>query len=93
MTVGVALLAAATLSGCAEPIDARGSPLDGLRACPGAGSVIGIFTGRQPTPEPADGPTATTVDAWALEVSGGLRQLTDDGLHLAGAISPDGRAA
>jgi hypothetical protein len=93
MTVGAALLAATALSACAEPSDAQGSPLDGLRACPGAGPVIGIFTGRQPTPEAADGPTAATSDAWALEVGGGVRRLTDDGRHLAGAISPDGRAA
>jgi hypothetical protein len=89
----VALLAAAALASCAEPIDSPGSPTDGLRACPGAGPVVGIFTGREPTPAAADGPTAAAFDAWALEVGGGLRRLTDDGVHLAGVISPDGRTA
>ncbi len=90
---GVALLAAAALSACAEPTDSPGSPLDGLRACPGAGTVIGILAGRELTPAPADGPQAVGFDAWALEVNGRVRRLTDDGVHLGGVISPDAGAA
>jgi hypothetical protein len=89
----VALLAATALSGCAEPAHAPGSPLDGLRACPGAGPVIGIFAGQQPTPAPDDGPTAAATDVWALEIGGGQRRLTHDGVHVGGSIGPDGRTA
>lgn len=78
------------LAGCGQPVDAPGAPTDGLRACPAAGSLIGVFTGRDPTPAPEDGPEAARSDTWGLNVSGTVRRLTDDGVHTGAVISPDG---
>lgn len=86
------LLSAGLMAGCAQPIDAPGSPLDGLHACPAAGAVIGVFTGQEATPARGDGPQAQGLDTWALNVSGTVRRLTDDGVHLGAVISPDGLA-
>jgi hypothetical protein len=79
------------LTGCGQPVDDPGSPVDGLHPCPAAGQVIGVFTGRPETVQPDDGPAAEDLDTWGLTVSGGLRQLTDDGVHTGAVISPDGR--
>jgi hypothetical protein len=83
--------AALLLAGCAQPVDAPGAPTDGLHACPAAGSLIGVFTGQDPTPTPGDGPDATGFDTWGLNVSGTVRRLTDGGVHTGAVISPDGR--
>ena len=80
------------LSGCARSVDAPVASLTDLQSCPGAGSVIGVFTGQTPSPTPADSPAAMGYDSWALTLDGGTRQLTDDGVHLGAVISPDGRA-
>lgn len=88
----IGLMAAVLLPACAQPVENPGSPVDGLHACPGAGQVIGVFTGQSPARPRRDAPAATGLDTWALTVSGGVRQLTDDGLHVGAAISPDGRA-
>src|SRR3954470_13927880 len=80
------------MAGGAPPIDAPGSPLDGLHACPAAGAVIGVFTGQEATPARGDGPQAQGLDTWALNVTGTVRRLTDDGVHLGAVISPDGLA-
>jgi hypothetical protein len=87
----IALLAA-VLAACARPVDAPGAPLASLHGCPGAGPVIGVFTGQAPSPSSADSPAAVGYDTWALDVDGGTRQVTDDGVHLGAVISPDGRA-
>ncbi|TQN42934.1 hypothetical protein FHU33_2349 [Blastococcus colisei] len=87
---GCGLLLTVT-AGCARPVDDPGAPLDSLRACPGAGSVIGVFVGTEPTADAGDGPTVQGVDAWALSVSGDVRRLTDDGLHTGAVIAPDAR--
>jgi hypothetical protein len=85
------LLTAAALAGCGQPVDDPGSPVDGLHACPSAGQVIGAVTVQAPTRSTADGPEATGFNTWALTVSGGLRQLTADDVHLGAVISPDAR--
>jgi hypothetical protein len=86
------LLSAGLMAACAQPVDAPGSPLDGLHACPAAGALIGVFTGQEPTPARGDGPQARGLDTWALNASGTVRRLTDDGVHLGAVISPDGLA-
>jgi len=90
--VPLGFLAAAVLTACAHPVDSPGSPLADLHTCPAAGSVIGVFTGQEPTRAPGDGPDAEGFDTWALNVNGSVRQLTDDEVHLGAVISPDGRA-
>jgi hypothetical protein len=86
---GAALITVGVLAGCAQPVDSPGSPIDGLHACPAAGSLIGVFTGQEATPSPGDGPAVQGYDTWALDLSGAVRRLTHDGLHLGGVISPD----
>jgi hypothetical protein len=86
--VAVGLLVA----GCAQPVDSPGAPTDGLHACPSAGSLIGVFTGQDPTPAPGDGPDAMGSDTWGLQLNGTVRRLTDDGVHPGAVISPDGRS-
>ncbi|MGY1640522.1 hypothetical protein ACI782_05235 [Geodermatophilus sp. SYSU D00703] len=87
-----AALLVAGLSGCAQPAAAPSAPLAGLHGCPGAGPVIGVFTGQAPSPSATDSPAVVGHDTWALDVDGGTRPLTDDGVHLGAVISPDGRA-
>src|SRR4051794_29381735 len=70
------LLVAGLLAACAQPVDALGSPVDGLHACPAAGSLIGVFTGSDPTSAASDGPDVEGSDTWGLTVSGIARQLT-----------------
>lgn len=65
--------------------------MNGLRACPGAGQVIGAVTVQAPTRSTTDGPEATGLNTWALTLNGGLRPLTADDVHLGAVISPDGR--
>src|SRR3954470_4063315 len=84
------LLVTGVLAGCAQPVDAPGSPVDGLHACPAAGSLIGVFTGQDPTSAAGDGREVQGSDTWGLTVSGAARRLTDDGVHLGAVISPDG---
>jgi len=88
----VGLLTAGVLAACAQPVDAPGSPLDGLHTCPGAGSLIGVFTGWDRTAAPGDGPEVAGSDTWALDISGTARPLTHDGVHAGAVISPDGLA-
>jgi hypothetical protein len=90
--VWTGLLTAVVLTGCAQPVNNSGSPLDGLHACPAAGEVIGAFTVQAPTRSTTDGPEATGFNTWALTVSGRPQQLTADDVHLGAVISPDGRA-
>ena len=88
----IAILTAAALAGCGQPGDDPGSPVDGLHPCPAAGPIIGVFTGRSTTVPSGEGPATQGLDTWGLTVSGGLRRLTDDGVHTGAAISPDGRS-
>ena len=83
-------LAAGVLAGCAQPVDAPGSPLDGLHACAGAGPLIGVFAGQDPTSAAGDGPAVKSSDTWGLTVGGAARRLTDDGVHVGAVISSDG---
>src|SRR3954451_1604501 len=85
-----ALLVVGLLAACGQPVDAPGSPVDGLHACPAAGSLIGVFTGQDPTSAASDGPDVEGSDTWGLTVSGIARQLTKDGVHTGAVISPDG---
>src|SRR4051812_28668088 len=89
-TVAAGLLVAGLLAACAQPVDAPGSPVDGLHACPAAGSLIGVFTGQDPTSAAGDGPEVEGSDTWGLTVGGAARRLTDDGVHTGAVISPDG---
>ena len=77
-----ALLVGALLAGCDPADDEAPSPLDGLRACDGSSEVVGVFTGQ--TGEYG-------FDTWVLDATGEVRQLTDDGVYKAAAISPDAR--
>jgi WD40 repeat protein len=86
----VGVLAAGVLAGCAQPVDAPGSPLDGLHACAGAGPLIGVFAGQDPTSAAGDGPAVESSDTWGLTVGGAARRLTDDGVHVGAVISSDG---
>ena len=88
----LAVLAAAVLTGCGQPVDDPGSPVDGLHPCAAAGQIIGVFTGRSAAVQSDEGPAAEGLDTWGLTASGGLRQLTDDGVHTGAVISPDGRS-
>ncbi|MGY1625235.1 hypothetical protein ACI789_23770 [Geodermatophilus sp. SYSU D00965] len=85
-------LLVAVLPACAPPVAAPAAPLTGLHGCPGAGPVVGVFTGQAPSPSPADSPAVVGHDTWALHVDGSTRPLTDDGVHLGAVISPDGRS-
>jgi hypothetical protein len=85
-----AVLLVGLLAACAAPVDAPGSPVDGLHACPAAGSLIGVFTGQDPTSAAGDGPDVDGFDTWGLTVGGVARRLTDDGVHPGAVISPDG---
>src|SRR3954454_11396503 len=89
-TVAAGLLVAGLLPACAQPVDAPGSPVDGLHACPAAGSLIGVFTGQDPTSAQGDGPAVEGSDTWGLTVGGTARRVTDDGVHTGAVISPDG---
>src|SRR3954470_4506591 len=84
------LLVTGLLAACAQPVDAPGSPVDGLHACPAAGSLIGVFTGQDPTSAQGDGPAVEGSDTWGLTVGGTARRVTDDGGHTGAVISPDG---
>jgi hypothetical protein len=89
--VAAGLLVAGVVAGCAQPVDAPGSPVDGLHACPAAGSLIGVFTGQDPTSAQGDSPAVEGSDTWGLTVAGTARQVTNDGVHTGAVISPDGR--
>src|SRR3954451_3950159 len=84
-----ALLVVGLLAACAQPVDAPGSPLDGLHACPAAGALIGVFAGQDPTSATRNGPDAEGSDMWGLTVSGAPQRLTNDAVHVGGVISPD----
>jgi hypothetical protein len=84
------LLLAGVLAACAQPVDAPGAPVDGLHACPAAGSLIGVFTGQDPTSATGDGPEVVGSDTWGLTVGGTARRVTDDGVHTGAVISSDG---
>jgi hypothetical protein len=88
----IVVLTTAVLTGCGQPVDDPGSPVDGLRPCPAAGQVIGAFTARSTAEPSRAGLAAQGLDTWGLTVSGGLRRLTNDGVHTGAAISPDGRS-
>ena len=89
--VAAGLLVAGVVAGCGQPVDAPGSPVDGLHACPAAGSLIGVFTGQDPTSAQGDSPAVEGSDTWGLTVAGTARQVTNDGVHTGAVISPDGR--
>src|SRR4051794_4888751 len=91
--VPAGFLVTALLAGCARPVEDAGSPLNGLHACSGAGTVIGVFTAQAPTQKADDSPAAAAFDTWALEGNGAVRRLTSDGVHAGAVISPDGRSA
>ena len=88
----VAVAVGGLLVGCAAPVATPGSPLVGLHACPGAGTVIGVFSASAAPRSTTDGPRLGT-DTWALNLDGSARRLTDDGVHLGAVIGPDSRSA